>query len=763
MAGKIFEIAFNLAAKVGSSFKGTFSSASTQLYELNKTAKTARDSLRDLEKNMKSGKITATAYAASYAKLTKQLEATEAAQKKLSRSMSMQKTAGAVHDKSESAMGTAAVAATGLAIPAVASISFETEMAQVAKQVDGARTETGKLSEIGLAAKADIMQLSNDLMTMPDEVAKAYALGARTGVKGTENLKKITEMGVMMGTAFEMPAEKVTTNMAKIGNSLGYNLGTSEGIAKLESLADKINYVDDQTIATGEDLIDFMTRTAGVANGMLPTISEGFMVGLGGALLSCGEKSETAGRAMNVMFTKFAAAEAESDKFQGALEAIGLTASQVSQGMATDADTTIKSIFERVNQLDAVSRNNVLSELIGKDHIDTVTKITGNYDKFIESIRLANSEAAKGSVRKEFDIMNQTTKRKLEGAKASGARSLIAIGDAMLPGIADKAEKVGALAEKVGTLAKEYPNLASTLVVTAVSFTGFALAAAAATWVVSAGISPLIGLSRWLFFTRVATDGTAVASRAATAAQWLWNLACGAGRLAMSGLGLATHVVRLGAVAGATGAMTAAQWLWNVALSANPIGLVILGITALIGTGYLLYQNWDTIRNFFTLMWNDPLAAVDVFTTGIRSYFEPVLNWLDEKWNKIKNAFSSISLPSFSGAGAKSVDIAQNASGGIYGQGAFLTSFAENSAEAAIPIDGSPRALSLWAQTGQMLGINLGGSGGGISIDAPYSPVIYLGSGASIADLQAALEEERARFKRMLEDLLEEQRRLSYG
>lgn len=50
-------------------------------------------------------------------------------------------------------------------------------------------------------------------------------------------------------------------------------------------------------------------------------------------------------------------------------------------------------------------------------------------------------------------------------------------------------------------------------------------------------------------------------------------------------------------------------------------------------------------------------------------------------------------------------NVAHNAAGGIYSKGAFLTTFAENSAEAAIPLDKSARAVSLWQQAGQMLGV----------------------------------------------------------
>lgn len=53
-----------------------------------------------------------------------------------------------------------------------------------------------------------------------------------------------------------------------------------------------------------------------------------------------------------------------------------------------------------------------------------------------------------------------------------------------------------------------------------------------------------------------------------------------------------------------------------------------------------------------------------------------------------------------------------NYKGGIYPKGQFLTTFAEKSPEAAIPIDNSKRARELWTKTGQMLGM-LPGNGGG--------------------------------------------------
>lgn len=65
----------------------------------------------------------------------------------------------------------------------------------------------------------------------------------------------------------------------------------------------------------------------------------------------------------------------------------------------------------------------------------------------------------------------------------------------------------------------------------------------------------------------------------------------------------------------------------------------------------------------------------------------------------VSSAASSVA--GFFGGG----NVAHNAVGGIYPRGEFLTTFAETSPEAAIPIDGSNRAKGLWLQTGRMLGM----------------------------------------------------------
>ena len=89
--------------------------------------------------------------------------------------------------------------------------------------------------------------------------------------------------------------------------------------------------------------------------------------------------------------------------------------------------------------------------------------------------------------------------------------------------------------------------------------------------------------------------------------------------------------------------------------------------------------------------------AYDAIVNKISQIPDAVSNTLSGAWDRLTS--------SFSGGFTAGISIAANARGGIYQKGAFLTTFAEDSPEAAIPIDGSARAASLWKQTGEMMGL----------------------------------------------------------
>lgn len=180
-------------------------------------------------------------------------------------------------------------------------------------------------------------------------------------------------------------------------------------------------------------------------------------------------------------------------------------------------------------------------------------------------------------------------------------------------------------------------------------------------------------------------------------------------------------------------------------------------------------QAWDGVAQIFSSVWNGIKAVADSILSGIMGMVGNVAS-------SIGSLLSSAS--NFVGGGNK---IASNAEGGIYGKGAFLTTFAEEGPEAAIPLDGSARALSLWRQAGEMMGAmptpqvaavpvarSAAPAAGGdfrIELNAP----ITINGGASadtVAQLGGALQRLKAElaadFGRQFEAYNANRRRLSY-
>ena len=130
------------------------------------------------------------------------------------------------------------------------------------------------------------------------------------------------------------------------------------------------------------------------------------------------------------------------------------------------------------------------------------------------------------------------------------------------------------------------------------------------------------------------------------------------------------------------------------------IGMISSVITGAIGvlTGII-----EFITGVFTGNWTQAWQGiVDIFSSifsTIGNIANSILGGIQSTISSIANSISNLS---FGGGGTP---IAQNARGGIYRKGAFLTTFAEEGPEAAIPLDGSPRAIGLWQKAGEILGV----------------------------------------------------------
>ncbi len=131
----------------------------------------------------------------------------------------------------------------------------------------------------------------------------------------------------------------------------------------------------------------------------------------------------------------------------------------------------------------------------------------------------------------------------------------------------------------------------------------------------------------------------------------------------------------------------------------------------------------------------------------------------------------------------KDVPVAKNALGGIY-DSPLLTTFAEEGPEAAIPLDGTPRAKSLWMQAGTMLGMyksqnrdsqivsgiektstsipNTQTSGEQV-VKIVYSPNVVIKGSAKQEDVQKALKLNEKELEQMMDRITKKRTRRKFG
>lgn len=178
------------------------------------------------------------------------------------------------------------------------------------------------------------------------------------------------------------------------------------------------------------------------------------------------------------------------------------------------------------------------------------------------------------------------------------------------------------------------------------------------------------------------------------------------------GAGIAFLTSPVGMVVLAIGALVAAGvWAYNnweivqeffVGLWESPAAMVLMFLTGPIGllvaavTGII--ANWDVLKEWFTLLWENPSAAIDQFCGFFSSKLGELCDWAIKKWEGAREVLSHPidSAVRFIKGEGQGESVASNARGGIYRKGEFLTTFAEEGPEAAIPLDGSTRAFNLW-------------------------------------------------------------------
>lgn len=589
-----------------------------------------------------------------------------------------------------------------------AAIDFESSMADVKKVVDFDTPQQFK--EMG----NDILEMTKTIPMAAQDLAQIVAAGGQSGI-AREDLTGFAESAAKMGVAFDISAGQAGDMMAKWRTAFKMNQ------TEVVDLADKINYLGNTTAASAPLISDVVTRIGPL--GEVGGVAAGEIAALGASMVGSGIQSDVAATGLKNMILALTAGESATKSQVGALNELGLSAEDVAQGMQDNAKETILKVLNAIRGLDKVKQASVLSDLFGKESLGAIAPLLSNLDGVQDNLnKVADSSKYAGSMEGEFSARSETTANSLQLAKNNMEAFKIAIGNGLIPAMTPMISLLTQGVKWVSGIAQEFPGAASVLGTAAVSIAIFCGAVGA--------LSTLAGTVQTV----------------ATFVQWAKEA------------GLATRI------------WTGIQWAWNAAMTANPVGVVIMGIAALIAIGYVLYQNWDTISSFAATMWEGGRQAIADFCGTISNKVAEVCDWVQGKWKALKDFLSHPidALVNYNQSIGSTPAVAANAAGGIYNRGSFLTTFAEDSPEAAIPIDGSRRALGLWQETGRRLGaLNASGiapqKSGTRSTTINFAPQITIQGNADKSTMESAMKDAVSDLRRMLKDIQRDERRLSYG
>ena len=461
-------------------------------------------------------------------------------------------------------------------------MSFEDAMVGVARQVQGLKDDAGNFTSEFEQWKLNIQDLSRELPLTTVQIANMIESAARMDVP-KEQLAEFVRLNTQMATAFDAAnPDELVEQYGKVTKNFKLSAQASR------ELADAINYLDDNAISKGTEIIGFMNRVSGISG--IANISEKNMAALGSTLQTAGAAEEQSATAVNAIFTRLSQASKKKPVKNG-LSALGLSANAVELGMVKDAQGTIFKIVDALKKLPESKRLGTIADLVGTEHTKTLALLVSNTEEWRRQIELANSEAAKGSMGREFDTRMKALSSKWGIFKNRLFNLNSVIGGTLAPTLERLMDKIGGVIDRIKSWIIENPKLTSNIVMIAGAIGGALTIFGALSTVLSFVLYPIARL----------------------------------------GLALANLGVILPRIGGAIvrGLLSPLKF---VGLALSPIGAVI------IAAGIAIFKYWQPISSFFSGF----LSGLQSGLQPVIDKFKPLVSWIESAFNWFTNLLSPV-------------------------------------------------------------------------------------------------------------------------
>lgn len=489
----------------------------------------------------------------------------------------------ALRDKALNAGASLTVAGGVIGAPIIASIkqyaSFEDAMLGVAKQVDGARDKNGKLTKVYYEMADAIQEMSERLPMAANDIAAIVEAGARMGIQGKKDLLTYAETTAKMADAMQMSVEVAGDQIAKTAQL--YKIP----IQSIKTLGDTINFLDDNALSKGADIVDVLNRIAGTTATVNMNYKEA--AALGSTFLSSGSTREIAATATNAVIRELGIANMQTKKFNEGLAMIKMNGAEIQKSMSGNATGTILKVLDALNKLPKDQQLEATTRLFGKEYGDDVAKLANNIQEYRRQLELVQNVQAKDSMERESAARLQNLTAQFQLMRNELQNTATDLGSIFKPALVDVFGSIKNILGAVRDWMKEHPKL-----------TAFIVKSAA-----------------WIAIITTALGSLLLA------------IAAVLGPLAVLRYGMALLSILFPAL------------LPGIAAASLALGPFVVAGMAVGAAAAYIYKNWDKIVNFFkTTNWSS--LGMDILH-GIEIGLDAVTGGLYSKLKKIAEGISS--------------------------------------------------------------------------------------------------------------------------
>ncbi|OXS23101.1 phage tail tape measure protein [Pseudomonas fluorescens] len=266
---------------------------------------------------------------------------------------------------------------------------------------------------------------------------------------------------------------------------------------------------------------------------------------------------------------------------------------------------------EKLKVLNDTDRTAVISKLFGDD-AETLTTLNTMMNKGLAGYKEVQQKLqTQADLRTRVNEQLSTLTNIMEAAEGSFTNAMAEFGAAVAPELKDLINTLGEIANSVGTWARENPKLAGGLVkvVAAIAALAFVFGGFALTMASMLGPFAVLRYGMTMF----GLQGGGITKMLGRLMPTLTGLARNV--FPMFAQGVRMLAMTMGGAL-VTALRTVGIALWG--LAANPIVLIIAAVVAALAAGaYLIYKNWDAVKNYFTNAWTEIKAGFDGGIGGI--------------------------------------------------------------------------------------------------------------------------------------------------